>query len=134
MKITEMKPEDLKYVLRNPMDPDSVLGEFVPLHKAYSAWYDGSVVGVGGINWLWSGVGEAWVLFSKDVKHCKFGIYRATKRILSQYDSYQRIQATARVDSPVSCKMLEKLGFEMEGKLRQYSPDGTDNFLYSMVK
>ena len=70
MKITEMKPEDLKYVLRNPMDPDSVLGEFVPKDKAYAAWYDGSVVGVGGINWLWSGVGEAWVLFSKDVKHC----------------------------------------------------------------
>lgn len=134
MIVKSMQPEDLRYVLKNPIDPDAVLGEFIPKDKAYSAWHDGHVVGVGGINWLWDGVGEAWVLFSKDVKGCKFGIYRATKRILKQYTDFQRIQATARIDSPTSCKMLEKLGFEMEGRLKNYSPDGTDNFLYSMVK
>jgi len=135
MIVKPMQPKDLQYVLRNPIDADAgSLGDVTIEGEAHAAWYDGQVVGVGGVKAMWPGVGEAWVLFSKDVRNCRFGIYRATKRILSQYDSYQRIQASARVDAPIAAKMLEKLGFEMEGKMRKYSIDGTDHYMYAKVK
>ena len=134
MDIRPMNPEDLDYILANPLEPGvSSIKDITIDGPAFSAWNGSQLVGIGGVKQLWDGVGEAWVLFSKNISSCKFGIYRATKAILNRHYTYHRIQAVVRADFPLGWRMVERLGFKLEGLLEKYGPDGSDYYMYTKV-
>ena len=137
IEIKPMQPEDLQAVLNNPIEGDIRFFTVLPDQPAVSAWYKGKVIGVGGINLFWEGVGEAWVLLSKDIESCRFGTYRMIRRMfksLTKEYGLQRLQATVRSGWWDAIKMVEKLGFQREGLMKHYCPNGDDVIMYSITK
>jgi RimJ/RimL family protein N-acetyltransferase len=51
----------------------------------------------------------------------------------SMPDTVRRIDATARADFPPAGRMLEMLGFEAEGLMKQYGPDGASHYIYARI-
>lgn len=138
IEIRELQDGDLEYVRQNPLE-DAVKNypEMHPQKPSYTGLIDGKIVGVGGVTVLWEGVGEGWLILTKDVlKHKTTAyncIYRMTKKIIEECN-LTRIQAVVRVDFPQAMKMMERLGFRREGYLRKYCPDGCNVWLYGRVK
>ena len=98
---------------------------------------NGHLLGSGGIFPVWDGLGEAWVIPSRLVqKHKKMFVKLIRENMARMTDEFQfrRLQATARADAPKSRRFLEFLGFEREGLLKAYGPDGADHVLFAKIR
>tara|TARA_R110000765_G_scaffold107257_5_gene198033 strand:+ start:201 stop:665 length:465 start_codon:yes stop_codon:yes gene_type:complete len=107
------------------------------LGHSVSVIRNGHLLGSGGIFPVWDGMGEAWVLPAANVKKNKkvfVKLIRENMERLSDEYGFRRIQATARADAPIAQRFLEFLGFEREGLLRAYGPDGANHVLFSKIK
>tara|TARA_Y100000310_G_scaffold74344_1_gene70458 strand:- start:218 stop:667 length:450 start_codon:yes stop_codon:yes gene_type:complete len=103
---------------------------------AFSLLTKGHLIAAGGIFPIWDGFGEAWFIPSNLIKaHKRQVIEQLREHVerLSREDGYRRLQATARTDFAVGQRFLEFLGFEREGRLRKYGPDGADHYLYARL-
>ena len=130
--------EDLEYLRQNPLE--EALKGYPQLRicdsNTYTAVLNGEVVGIGGVVVLWKGVGEAWVILSRNCQNKPIEMFLCIKRVykaLIQSCELNRIQVVVRVDFPQSIKMIEKLGFEREGLMRRYCPDGCDAYMYARI-
>jgi len=88
----------------------------------------------GGCFPVWTGRSTAWFILDQDFD--RFDLLWMVKRIRSflensMPDTVRRIDATAREDFPPGGRMLEMLGFEAEGLMKQYGPDGASHHLYA---
>lgn len=59
---------------------------------------------------------------------------RWVRRIWSEKQNVKRLQVTVRHDIRVNVRFARWLGFEVEGLLRRYGPDGSDHFMMSMTR
>ncbi len=105
-----------------------------------SGFYDGKLVGCGGVVILWPGVAEAWCLFSKEVEKYEFSakiqFARTIKSKLNEWvveHKLVRIQAPMRADFLDGIRMAEWLGFKCEGRLRRYHEDGCDALMFARI-
>ena len=90
---------------------------------AYSALADGEVIAVGGVFVLWPGTGEAWCLVSPGIR--KHGVFlirqsRAFLKFLARRENLVRIQAAVQEDFDSGINFALALGFEYEGKMKQF--------------
>lgn len=123
-------------------NPDSeIYARFKDLAErgpAYTAYYRGRPVAVAGIALYWPGVGEAWAFLTRTaVTECKLSLHRAVKGTLATLvETYalRRVQAPVPAADPRRRRWIESLGFQLEGTLRLYGPDGSDFEMYSRVK
>mgnify|MGYP003149623582 CR=1 FL=1 len=103
---------------------------------AVSVIRNGHLIGAGGIYPVWDGLGEAWVLPSEQVARYKKSFVRLIRegidRMTAEFE-FRRVQATARADAQTAQRFLEFLGFEREGLLRAYGPDGADHVLFAKL-
>lgn len=112
----------------------------IDYRNSYTALWNGKIVGVGGISILWSGVGELWLILAKDSKRDGMNGVIALDAIRKKVDEIieenkiVRAQATVRLDFPKGIKMLESFGFQREGCLRRYTPDGCSVYRYARIK
>ena len=142
IKIRKLQDGDIEYVKANPLEDTVKSYPDMPIDPktSYTALWDGKIVGVGGISMMWAGVGELWMILSKDSKldgaHGIVAFDAIRKKIdeIIEENSIVRAQATARLDFPKGIKMLMALGFEKEGLLRKYTPDRCDVYRFSRVK
>ena len=84
----------------------------------FSGVEDGRVLGSAGIMLMWPGVGEAWVLFSKDVENIKKFVYETVTDYLITLVcdlDLRRVQAHCSTELPEAVRFLEQMGFEREG-------------------
>jgi RimJ/RimL family protein N-acetyltransferase len=58
------------------------------------------------------------------------------RRVQEGFDRHglRRIQAIIADDNPRAVKLMRQAGFEVEGLLRAYSPDGKDCFILGRLK
>lgn len=142
IEIRQLLQEDLKFVRENPLE-SAVKGYpamSIDYRTSYTALWDGRIVGVGGASMMWTGVWEFWLILSKDTKldgvHGIVAFDAIKKKVdeIIKDNKIVRAQATARVDFPKAIKMLEALGFEREGLLRRYTPDGASVYRYARIK
>lgn len=128
--------EDIKEMLANGLDYGKV--DWATLGpEAITVTDDGEILCVGGIHWYWPKVGEAWVALHKNAMKKGYKFFRATKEIFSkllEVEDWHRVQACVRANWPEAVKIVETLGFEREAKLRKYCDDGSDAYLYAMVR
>ena len=104
---------------------------------AHSIIQDGHLVLSAGVWQLWPGVGEAWLLPSARLLARPRGPVRTVRRFLDEIaerEGYTRVQATTHADFERGERFLKWLGFEREGVLRKFGPDGSDHKIYSRVK
>lgn len=138
--IKDMKEEDLQYVRENPLESAvKNYPEMTPVPPAFTVIFDDKIVAVGGMIILWDYVGEMWLMLTKDCK--REGIFGmiAFETIKNKVDELieeykiRRAQCTIRTDFPKAKRMIEALGFEQEGLLRNYTPDGCNVWLYARL-
>lgn len=82
------------------------------------------------------GRAEAWSLLSNAFYKHKIKAYRAIKAGLDSIvieNKLTRIQATVDSNSPEAIDFIECLGFEYEGRLRQYGPNREDYLMFSRI-
>ena len=137
-EIRKLQEGDIEYVRKNPLEeavkryPDLP----TPEENCYTGLVDGKIMGVGGVIVLWEGVGEAWLILSKDILEMKIATYLCIKEMVERMISecnLRRIQAVIRTDYPQAIKMIEALGFKREGLLEEYLPDKCNAFMYAKL-
>lgn len=109
----------------------------VPLEeRAVAIREEDRCIGAYGLIELWPGVARVWALFSSELLdsiptvlalHVKRDLKRAEELDL------HRIEATVVASHQVGIGFLEWLGFEKEGLMRRYGPDGEDFILFAKV-
>jgi len=104
--------------------------------QCVTAWVDGEIIGCGGIDIMWEGVGEVWLLMSYETDKCMVKSYRlirnGIKKLIND-NNLQRCQGWCRVGFTKGHTLFRHLGFEPEGIARKYLPDGTDAILYARI-
>lgn len=115
--------------------PDGVI-DLSPLaehHLAFTALADGKVVAIGGVEPIWQDRALAFMFVSEDAgKHFR-SIHKAVKRFLDEAP-FKRIEANIDIGFKEGARWMKLLGFELEGYMRAYRPDGADMLLYARVK
>lgn len=142
MEFRKATQEDLEYVRQNPFEKAVKNYPFIEVSEeshAVTTIFEGEIVAVGGLLVHWEGVGELWLLLTD---HCrKDGIYgvmaltaiwNTIKRLIKD-NNIRRAQCTVRVDFPEAIKMVEAFGFEREGLMKEYTPDGCDVYRYARI-
>jgi len=95
------------------------------------------IVGCGGIDLLWEGVGEVWLMLSYEVNKYPiktFEVIRDGLAKLIEDNGLWRVQAWCRKEFIQAHTLFQHLGFKVEGIAKKYAADGVDCFLYAKVK
>ena len=131
---------DIELVRANPLD-DSVKSypAMTKIGDCVTGSHHGIIWGVGGMVSHCEGFGEFWLMLTKDCKEDFSGL-----KILHEIQGFvddrirenelHRAQAVVRVSNSQAIKMIEFLGFEMEGIMIQYLPDRADAFMYAKIR
>lgn len=140
MIIEPFKPEHIENLLIQPAqafmrplmsNPD--YGRTLAMGPAYSALEGGLVLGCAGVIPLWDNRAEAWALMGADLKRHFVRIHRAALRFLDGCP-IRRIEAHCDADFCDAKTWLELLGFQYEGFMRAFTPDGRDALRYARVR
>jgi len=115
IEIRQLQDGDIDYVRKNPLEDAVKNYPEMPIdyRTSYTALWDGKIVGVGGMSIMWSGVGEFWLILSKDSKldgaHGIVAFDTIRKKVdeIIEKNNIIRAQATARLDFPRGIQMLE---------------------------
>lgn len=97
---------------------------------------DGTIIACGGVVILWRGVGEAWGLTTTLVERYKLLYYKTTKTMIesvAQSFNLHRVQATIPYAHEQAARFITRMGFEREGFLRKFGPDGHDFIMFGRV-
>lgn len=127
-------------MIEHPMEGEfdaAMWGEFRAAGPALTIMADGRVVACLGVQVLGGRIGECWAVFSPEASGHILYITKVIMRHLARAVrdfNLQRLQAFARVDLETAWRYLEVLGFEREGCLRKFGRDGSDQYIYSMVR
>ena len=103
---------------------------------AYTLMVDEKPVACVGLILQDFGKAEAWALFAKDFQKHILNIYRIIRAGLDmafKKKNLMRIQATIDPSYPETIRWIESLGFEKEGCLRRFGPQGQDFLMYSRL-
>lgn len=136
--VTPLKDTDLTVL--ELLTPAATGLKEATLDHAVSAWVDDELIGCGGVQELWPGVGNAWLVLVpgrlKGPARLRHGVrtMRALLEAAMVERGMWRIQAACHADWEMACNLADVLGGEKEGLMRQYGPDGTDFWLYAWVR
>ena len=100
---------------------------------AFTMEHSGAVVAIGGLCPQWTGRAILWGLLSKHSGAHFPAIHREVHRKLIRC-KITRIEATCDVGFKQGHRWLKMLGFNVEGHMAAYRPDGGDQILYSRVR
>lgn len=94
---------------------------------------DKEVIGCAGVIRQWDNRAIAWALLSA---HCGKNFPRIHKAVSRFLDSteFRRIEAFVDVDFEQGHRWVNMLGFEREGYMRAFNPDGRDAVLYARIR
>ena len=100
---------------------------------AWTAEDDGEILGIAGLIVQWENRATAWALVSAGAGKRFVRIHAAVKRFLD-VAPFRRIEASVDVGFIEGMRWMEMLGFEYEGLMVAYRPDGADMLLYARIK
>lgn len=87
-----------------------------------------------GLAELWATRAQAWSLISRHATGRKFYfIHRAVEKFLNE-QPYLRVEMTVDSDFVNGHRWARLLGFEFEGHMKKYTPNGKDCDLYARVR
>lgn len=95
--------------------------------------FEGRIILIGGLIEVAPGRAEAWTIISEHAGVHMVRLSRMVKRYLDG-GPFRRIEANVRSDFAPGIRWANMMGFEMEGLMKQYSPNGADHYLYARVR
>lgn len=140
MMIVAFQPAHLERLLLQPsqalMQPTLADPSYGPslaaAGPAYSAVEGDAVFACAGIIPQWEGRAVAWALIADEAGRHMVGIHKAVRRALEVH-AYRRIETAVASNFEQGHRWAQMLGFEREGRMRGYAPDGRDCDLYARV-
>ena len=95
--------------------------------------HDGKVLCCSGVSIQWEGRAIAWAIMSKDAGPHMRRIFKAIADFFNINGS-KRVEAHVDPSEESHRRFITMLGFELEGRMRAFSPDGRDFELYARIK
>jgi len=140
MKIIPFEPDHFTQLLLQPsqamLQPTLSDPSYGPSLKAagpaYSLEVDGAILAAAGFVPQWDNRALVWALISKEVGPHMVGLTRAVKRALSLHH-YRRVETHVASDFAEGHRWARLLGFEREGRMRAFTPQGDDCDLYARI-
>lgn len=141
-----LRPFDIDHI-KNLNDPENEpgLNRILPIEywkriedggMAFSAFADGEFLGCGGYGQPWPGIAQVWVWETSGVHRYPQGVHRLVRRALQHIEQDKnvwRISCEVRKGNERGRRWVELLGFQYEGTMEKYGPDGSDFMLYAKV-
>lgn len=141
MEIVQFQPEHLQQLALQPAQADAYAdlakreyGEALAKGESRTVIHGGRIVACAGVIPIWKGRGELWSLIAGDIG--ALGMHRmhfAAKRWLETVD-WRRLEAHCDARYLQAHRWLYLLGFECEGPLKSYTPDGQDCLRFARVR
>ena len=119
--------------LRCIVDVRADFTELAEKGLVWTAEHDGAIMGIAGVEPQWENRATAFALLSDDSGTHFPAIHSAVVEFLDNAP-YRRIEATVDVGFKQGHRWIKMLGFELEGYMRAYRPDGADMLLYARIK
>ncbi len=110
--------------------------DLAPLAEQNLVWtgeHNDKVVAMGGIVPIWPGRGMAWMWMSDVSGRHMVKIHREVEKFLIK-SPFRRVEATVDIGFEPGVRWMKMLGFELEGYLRAYKPDGGDMLMFARVR
>jgi len=120
-----LKPEHRKYALY-----------LQQMGMSFTAFAQNKPIAAGGIYLLWENVAEGWVMATNEVWNYKLGMARHFKKktdVLIETNKIKRLQTSVKADFWHGQKFAKWMGFEKEGLMKHYGPDGSDYIRYARI-
>lgn len=117
-----------------PISTEDILQAQAACGHAITALLHGTPAACFGSVYIWTGVEEMWCLLEERSR--KYALY-LTKIAIAFRDfraisgNLHRLQITVRCDDIRAVRWGNAIGFETEGRMKRYGPDGSDFFLMS---
>lgn len=137
MNVEPFQPSHLTRMRMQPHQALSVTdAKYVELlaqsGESYTVSTGETVLICGGIaKGLWE-TGTLWAFVAADIGAHFTAVHRVALRLLT-LAGLPRIEASSECTFEQGCRWLEMLGFEQEGRMRRYGPDGADHYRYARV-
>ena len=113
-----------------------VRADFTELANQGLAWTaedEGRILAIAGVEPQWENRAIAFALISGAAGPYFRAIHSAVYDFLNS-TPYRRIEATVDVGFEQGHRWIKMLGFEIEGYMKAYRPDGADMLLYARVR
>ena len=135
----------VKFETRHIMDINTAFDFSVSARRAFESnaevhgytLLDGEeIIVCGGVHMMWTGVGEGWLVMSKEAYEKPITVARYTQRLFDTImgdNAMWRVQASVHTNDEQSVRFAEWLGFEIEGVMKKFGPDGTNYFRMARV-
>lgn len=121
------------YLLEIVPDGGIDLSPLVPHGLAWTGLVDDEVVAIGGVEPIWKDRALAFMFISSTAGPHFRSIHRHVYRFLENVP-FRRVEANVDIGFSEGARWMKMLGFELEGYMRAYRPDGADMLLYARVK
>ncbi len=118
-------------ILRSTPDAADVLGN--PSRTTHPGSI--KIVGSAGVLPVRPGLAQAWAVFGDIPKRCWPAVVGRIRVALERAHlaGARRVEAQVRRGFGPGCRLARLVGFEVEGILRSWGPDGSDFFMYSKL-
>lgn len=141
MKIVRLIPDHILAVQLQPaqsyahalVGPDNARDLAAAKGVAWSALDGQEVIACAGILEMHPERGMAWALLSDQALRQFKTIHRIVSQVIAA-SPWRRVEMTVDCRHSAAIAWAERLGFQREGQMRAYTPDGRDCFLYARVK
>ena len=101
--------------------------------NAFTAIKKNQVIGCAGVELIWPNRGIAWSLLGKISGAEMLAVHRRVSKFLDR-QSLRRIEMTVDAGHRPGHRWARMLGFQHEGRLQAYTPDGRDCDLYARIQ
>lgn len=131
----DLKEPELTYERDMPTLREYLWQESDP-NASWTGMMRGKPVMSFGIRPAWRGVGEAWLLPSKYISEHTISIVRYGRKFFADLlndGPYVRIHMSVRADNDIALKFAKTMGFEIEGIMRYFGPDGVDCYMMARI-
>jgi len=140
IEIRPIQDGDMAYVRANPLQ-ESVKGypDLVPSPDSYTCLFDGKIVAVGGVVIYLEGIGEIWLMLTKQAREDGFRGLAAFNTIKKKIEEFivehklRRVEAQVRSDFPEALRMIKALKFNYEGTKKEATPDRVDMQMFARI-
>jgi RimJ/RimL family protein N-acetyltransferase len=115
------------------LETEGYVESLISAGPAYACLADNKVIAMAGVSMFWKGRGHAWATIADNGRPYLKAI---TKEVLN----FLKFTSISRIETSVDCrfeaghKWAQMLGFEKEGTMRSWGPNGENYDLYSRVK
>ena len=131
--MAELRPFDAQFLKLVPGYADSLKAASAA-GIACTAMLRGKIACCFGVNELWPGVAEGWMLTTNHVATAPVSLTRGAYRYFNLIATdmvLRRLQLTVNIENDLAVRWADALQFTPEGLLKHYGPDGSNYRMYA---